>query len=129
MIRARGLLPDDWEPHPTNGDSWSLTRWGAASVGGTGGWFGENPTGFTSTSGIHQFYADVPLDICFQVVNTLQAEVDYISYGASNSGKDGPIGIIKSYDTPYSRTDAQDICDSRSSNGAVAPALRIAIFK
>lgn len=128
VLNARGLIPNDWEPDPGRGPNWFNTRWGVAAIGGVGSWFDENPSGINAMQGTHLFLGDVPLDICFDVINTLQAEVDYISYGASRDDNGDAIGIIKTYNIPYDTNNAHTICEDRSSDGRVAAALRLAIF-
>lgn len=131
-MRQRDMMPTSWIPSDYYANSSAYeTNWGLASISGIGNWFGENPDGFTADDGIHVFVSRVPLDICYDVINTLQAEVDYISYGASNAptADPSPIGVIKSPYLEYSSAAASEACDDRSLQGQRSMSIRLAVFR
>lgn len=130
LIQSKELYPSTWKPLENSGlHNQFETQWGIVGVTGAGNWFGENPPGFTANDGIHLFIQKVPLSICYKVLNTLQSEVGYISYGAAPGEKKGTFeGIVKSYSVPYSTTSASQACDDRSSNGAKSVAIRLAVW-
>lgn len=122
-LSSRQMMPAKWIRDGSTG--WFDTPWGRGSVGGVGNWFGENPPGFTSgLDGVHVFIQRIPAELCFQVVNVLQTEVDYISINAPDTGY-----MLKKWDTEYTRENALAACNSTLSNNRGYTVLRTAIFK
>lgn len=102
-LEARAMLPPSWQVK--QGGRY-ITKYGLATVAALEAW--STPSGFDATDGIFIFINRIPPGSCFDAVNELQNELDYLSV----------TGVpVKNYNLAFDRELLNQRCDDAMGRG------------